>query len=58
MEPVLEIKQLTMNFGGLTALDRVDLRVNKGKIVDGKETVLPQTAPTAIFSIHALGIEV
>ena len=35
MEPVLEIKQLTMNFGGLTALDRVDLRVNKGKIVDG-----------------------
>ena len=33
MEPVLEIKQLTMNFGGLKALNRVDLRVNKGEIV-------------------------
>ena len=33
MEPVLEIRQLTMNFGGLKALNRVDLRVNKGEIV-------------------------
>ena len=33
MEPVLEIKQLTMNFGGLKALNRVDLRVNEGEIV-------------------------
>ena len=33
MEPVLEIKQLTMNFGGLKALNRVDLLVNKGEIV-------------------------
>jgi branched-chain amino acid transport system ATP-binding protein len=33
MEPILEIKQLTMNFGGLTALSRVDLKICQGEIV-------------------------
>lgn len=30
---LLEVKQLTKNFGGLMANDRVDLRVNEGEIV-------------------------
>lgn len=30
--PILEIKDLTMSFGGLTALDNVNLTVNKGSI--------------------------
>lgn len=33
MEPVLEVKKLTMDFGGLRALDSVDLDVNEGEIV-------------------------
>jgi branched-chain amino acid transport system ATP-binding protein len=33
MEPILDVKQLTMNFGGLRALDRVDLDVQQGEIV-------------------------
>jgi branched-chain amino acid transport system ATP-binding protein len=33
MEPILDVKQLTMNFGGLRALDEVDLDVRKGEIV-------------------------
>lgn len=33
MEPILEVKQLTMNFGGLQALDRLDLDVSEGEIV-------------------------
>ncbi len=33
MEPVLDIQQLTMNFGGLKALSGVDLRVTRGEIV-------------------------
>lgn len=33
MEPVLEVRQLSMNFGGLKALNRVDLRVDRGEIV-------------------------
>lgn len=33
MEPILTIKQLTMNFGGLRALDQVDLEVFEGEIV-------------------------
>lgn len=33
MEPILNVEQLTMNFGGLRALDRVDLDVCQGEIV-------------------------
>jgi branched-chain amino acid transport system ATP-binding protein len=33
MAPILNVKQLTMNFGGLRALDKVDLDVNQGEIV-------------------------
>jgi branched-chain amino acid transport system ATP-binding protein len=32
MNPILEIKQLSMNFGGLKAVDRVDLDVLSGEI--------------------------
>lgn len=31
-EKVLELRNLTMKFGGVTALDKVDLHVNKGEI--------------------------
>ncbi len=33
MKPVLEVSQLTMDFGGLRALDRIDLEVREGEIV-------------------------
>ncbi len=33
MEPILEVKALTMNFGGLRALDSIDLEVHKDQIV-------------------------
>jgi branched-chain amino acid transport system ATP-binding protein len=33
MEPVLEVKQLTMDFGGLRALDSLDLTIHEGEIV-------------------------
>ncbi len=33
MEPILEVKNLTMDFGGLRALDKLDLEVNEGEIV-------------------------
>jgi branched-chain amino acid transport system ATP-binding protein len=33
MEPVLEVKELTMNFGGLKALSGVELKVERGEIV-------------------------
>ena len=33
MESVLEVKQLTMDFGGLRALDSIDLDVRQGEIV-------------------------
>ncbi len=33
MTPVLEVTGLTMDFGGIRALDRLDLRVNPGEIV-------------------------
>jgi len=33
MEPVLEVKQLTMDFGGLRALDHIDLDVGPSEIV-------------------------
>ncbi len=33
MKPVLEVSQLTMDFGGLRALDHIDLEVRKGEIV-------------------------
>ena len=33
MEPILDVKNLTMEFGGLKALDRLDLKVLKGEIV-------------------------
>lgn len=33
MEPILEVKNLTMDFGGLRALDRIDLDVRQGEIV-------------------------
>jgi len=32
MEPILEVKHLSMNFGGLKALDQVDLNVMPGEI--------------------------
>ena len=32
MEPILNVKNLTMNFGGLKALDSVNLTVEKGQI--------------------------
>lgn len=32
MEPILNVKNLTMNFGGLKALDDVNIRVEKGQI--------------------------
>ena len=33
MEPILSVEQLTMDFGGLRALDKVDLDVRQGEIV-------------------------
>lgn len=33
MEPILDVKRLTMAFGGLKALDNVDLHVRQGEIV-------------------------
>jgi branched-chain amino acid transport system ATP-binding protein len=33
MQPVLDIKQMTMDFGGLRALDDISLQVNKSEIV-------------------------
>ncbi len=33
MQPILDVKQLTMDFGGLRALDSVDLDVRQGEIV-------------------------
>jgi branched-chain amino acid transport system ATP-binding protein len=33
MEPILDVKKLTMDFGGLRALDQIDLRVQEGQIV-------------------------
>ena len=32
MEPILNVKNLTMNFGGLKALDNLDISVEKGQI--------------------------
>ncbi|MCP4672245.1 MAG: ABC transporter ATP-binding protein [Desulfobacula sp.] len=32
MEPILNVQNLTMNFGGLKALDNINLRVEKGQI--------------------------
>jgi branched-chain amino acid transport system ATP-binding protein len=33
MEPILSVTQLTMDFGGLRALDQIDLAVQRGQIV-------------------------
>ena len=33
MKPILEVTGLTMDFGGIRALDRLDLRVHQGEIV-------------------------
>ena len=33
MKPVLDVNQLTMDFGGLRALDHIDLQVHPGEIV-------------------------
>jgi branched-chain amino acid transport system ATP-binding protein len=33
MEPILDVKKLTMDFGGLRALDALDLEVHQGEIV-------------------------
>ncbi|MFH2066731.1 MAG: ABC transporter ATP-binding protein [Pseudomonadota bacterium] len=33
MKPILDVQNLTMKFGGLTALDNLDLDVNEGEIV-------------------------
>ena len=33
MKPILEVKQLTMDFGGLRALDTLDIDVREGEIV-------------------------
>ncbi len=32
MKPILEVKNLTMNFGGLRAIDSLDLTINQGEI--------------------------
>jgi len=32
MEPILQVKELTMDFGGLRALDHIDLEVHEGQI--------------------------
>ncbi len=33
MEPILQVSDLTMNFGGLRALDHLDLEIQRGEIV-------------------------
>ncbi|MBF0468443.1 MAG: ABC transporter ATP-binding protein [Desulfamplus sp.] len=33
MKPILEVKKMTMDFGGLRAIDNVDLSIEKGQIV-------------------------
>lgn len=33
MKPILDVKKLTMDFGGLRALDHLDLEINEGEIV-------------------------
>ncbi len=33
MEPILDVKNLTMDFGGLRALDKVDIDIRQGEIV-------------------------
>jgi branched-chain amino acid transport system ATP-binding protein len=33
MEPILEVESLTMDFGGLRALNRLDLKISEGEIV-------------------------
>jgi len=33
MKPILEVKNMTMDFGGLRAIDNVDLSIEKGQIV-------------------------
>ena len=33
MEPILDVKKLTMDFGGLRALDKVDIDIGQGEIV-------------------------
>ena len=33
MEPILEVTELTMDFGGLRAIDNLDLEINQGEIV-------------------------
>lgn len=33
MKPILEVKNMTMDFGGLRAIDSLDLSIEKGKIV-------------------------
>ena len=49
MEPILNVKNLTMKFGGLTALDSVDISIKKGEIAAligpngaGKTTLVKQ----------------
>ena len=32
-EPILQVNNLTMDFGGLRALDSLDLEIHKGEIV-------------------------
>ena len=33
MKPILEVKKLTMDFGGLRALDHLDIDINQGEII-------------------------
>ena len=33
MRPLLEINNLTMDFGGLRAVDNIDFKINEGEIV-------------------------
>jgi len=33
MKPILEVNNLTMDFGGLRAIDSLDLSISKGEIV-------------------------
>ena len=50
MEPILQVKQLTMDFGGLRALDSLDLEVHEGQIA---ALIGPNGAgKTTFFQLH------
>ena len=33
MEPILEVKNLTKNFGGLCAVSNVSMKINSGELI-------------------------